>query len=164
MKKKMLLTLIALLTLVALTAANLPPRPLPIPLDPPDLAALSLTIYADRAQAKAGEPVTFTILVSNPDAWAVSGARIWSLFPEELEIIRVSTTKGSANVKAGLNKFSAWVGTLQPGDSATITVQAVVRKGSAAGSAYYSGAKVTYGNRVIGAQRFSNWAAVKVVE
>jgi len=159
--KKLLITLIALVTLVGLTAADLPPRPEPAP--PPALAELSLVIFADRSQAQVGDTVNFTIIVYNPSI-KVRGTSVLGLIPKELEVVGVSATQGSANFKPASNIVNVSIGAIQYAETVTITVKTKVIKQAEVGTKYYTSAKINYKNHFLSTQFFSNWLAVTITE
>jgi uncharacterized membrane protein len=103
MNRRLVQAMLAALTLAGLLAVGMPSAAAQ---SGPDLA---VTIEADRTTAKAGQPVTYTITVSNlGDATATD----------------VSLSLGcSDNLQCGF--FNSTPGDLEPGASVTVTVVAI---------------------------------------
>jgi uncharacterized repeat protein (TIGR01451 family)/fimbrial isopeptide formation D2 family protein len=94
--------------------------------DPADLA---LTKTADKSEALIGDTVTFTIVVTNNGPDAATGVIVTDTLPAIFSLQSATSTKGSCS---GTTTIACTIGTLNNGESATITV---VTKVVAAGTA-----------------------------
>ncbi len=160
-----------LIGLILLTAAVLPPRPLPPVLptdqqdfDPPELAALVLSISADHTQAQADQTVVFRILVANPDSSPARGVKVIGIFPAEFTLISAVTQQGMVGFKPHSGRVNAQIGVVQPGDSVEIVVETRVNAGILTPSEGYAGAKISYTNGFVSNQFFSNWVRVSLTQ
>lgn len=79
----------------------------------------------DRAFAQAGDVVTWTVVVSNPNSVAVPDVGFTDVVPNELEILSVSSDAGAANFSGQTVTFL--IGSLAPGQSVNITIVTRIR-------------------------------------
>ena len=77
-----------------------------------------------------GEAVTFTFVVTNPGASPAVNIQAVDPLPPQVEILSVATTAGTTSVNG--QNVTAAIPVLQPGQSATITIQTRIRSSVAA--------------------------------
>ncbi len=72
-----------------------------------------------------GENVTWRIFISNPGPVAITNVVVSDNMPSEIEILGVSSTAGSVSVSG--QRVTVTIGTLNPGQTVTVTINARVR-------------------------------------
>jgi uncharacterized repeat protein (TIGR01451 family) len=80
----------------------------------------ALTKSGSPANAAVGETVTWTLVVSNPHSTTITGVVVNDPIPANFAIVSTSTTLGTTSTSG--NTVTANVGTLVPGQFATITI------------------------------------------
>lgn len=96
---------------------------------------------ASTANPNPGQQFTFTIQVANNQAVEQPGVLVEDQIADILEIVSVTSTKGTVTV-SGQN-VRVDVGTLQPGETATITITVRVRQNVPNGTTMVNVARVT---------------------
>ncbi|MGY6652166.1 DUF7927 domain-containing protein [Amycolatopsis sp. TRM77291] len=93
------------------------------------LSSLKIKKTVDKAEAKPGEVVTYTVTVENTGQATVDDAT----FTDDLtQVLDDATFDGTAKASTGVVTYSApkltWKGELKPGEKATVTYAVTVRK------------------------------------
>lgn len=96
----------------------------PTPTPAPRIADPQISKTGDVTCCSPGDPVTFTIVVTNVGTADATNVVVRDTLPPELELREVTTTKGTVIVSG--NSFQVNIGTVSPGEIVTITVRAVV--------------------------------------
>ncbi|GAB4201558.1 MAG: hypothetical protein OHK0022_23720 [Roseiflexaceae bacterium] len=81
---------------------------------------------ADRTVARVGEDVTFSIEVSNPEAFGAENVVVTDALPGYFDLLGVTATRGNVSVNGLLIRVT--LGTLEPGEVVVITVRARVNQ------------------------------------
>ncbi|GAB4479661.1 MAG: hypothetical protein Kow00124_25540 [Anaerolineae bacterium] len=89
----------------------------PVVLDP------ALSKQVDPLLATVGEPITWTITVTNPHGDTITDVVVSDNLPAMFDLLSVTTTKGFASVSG--NSFSVTIGTMAPAEVVTITIRSV---------------------------------------
>ncbi|MCL4875755.1 MAG: DUF11 domain-containing protein [Anaerolineae bacterium] len=110
-----------------------PPIPVPIVADPtaattdpdgnpldPNATEPTITKTASVESASPGEPVSWTIQITNGSTNPMNNITMVDAVPGELEIVSATTSRGASIVTGNLIEVT--VGTLGPGERATITI------------------------------------------
>lgn len=84
-----------------------------------------ITKVVDQPFAIPGEIVTWTIIVTNPGTASIPNVTIADTMPSEVEVLDATATSGTVSVNG--QQVNLDVGTLNGGDSVTLTIRAQVR-------------------------------------
>ncbi|MBN1286949.1 MAG: DUF11 domain-containing protein [Anaerolineae bacterium] len=114
-----------------------PPPPPPPPTDTPGTGEIiilvdpHITKAVDLASARIGDQVTFFIEVYNNGTLPVDGVVVSDPIPAILDILNVTTTRGTVNIVG--NTVEVSIGTLNPGDRVSIVITTRVNQSAVAG-------------------------------
>lgn len=142
---------------------TLPSRPAPAPREESrsTLPKVKVSIDANPKEARVGEEVLFTILISSPGLQKSSGINVWGLIPEAFDVVEVSTSQGTVKFNPAAYRTRAMLSTLRGNVPAKITIKTRVNEGTGIGRMYYSAARVWCGEPG-GRGVFSNWVGVEI--
>ena len=113
------------------TSTPLPPPPAPTdppPPPPPVLVDPLITKAVNLMFAQVGDPVLFTIVVTNPNPVPLFNVVVTDTLPPQLDFVSAIASQGTFTVDAGTNIVTFDVGTLGAGGSATLTIEARVNQ------------------------------------
>ncbi|MGC8874763.1 MAG: DUF11 domain-containing protein [Chloroflexia bacterium] len=96
----------------------------PTPTPAPRIADPQISKTGDVTCCSPGDPVIFTIVVTNVGTADATNVVVRDTLPPELQLREVTTTKGTVIVSG--NSFQVNIGAVAPGEIVTITVRAVV--------------------------------------
>lgn len=92
----------------------------------------SISKTVDRPFASPGDTVTFTIFVSNPNGTVANNVVLTDTIPSAFEVVSASASRGSPSVND--QQVTLNIGTLNPGESLTVTILTRVRAGVGGGA------------------------------
>lgn len=116
------------------TGLYVSPNPNQVPLPPvissqpvpdPNLADLSLALRSDRRVVSIGQPVTFTLTVSNRGGATATNVTLQDVLPTTLQFVA-----GSSGVSASGSTVTASIGTVTAGSSVSVFFTATVLSGT----------------------------------
>jgi uncharacterized repeat protein (TIGR01451 family) len=96
----------------------------------PALLDPAITKSGSPLVAKIGEAVTYTVVVSNPHSQAIDNVVVIDPVPAIFDVVNVRTARGASTVSG--QTVTVTIGTLQPGEQVTITIET---RGNAAAQA-----------------------------
>ncbi len=105
---------------------------------------VSITVSVSPSSVRTGQNATYTIKVSNSGSAAVTDVEMTDTFSQYLDIVSASTNKGSRDINESSRRVTASIGTLNAGQTATITVVAKVNNVARANLTVSNSASVTY--------------------
>jgi len=128
-----------------------PPADTPAPTNPPPaIVDPYLTKAADPQFARVGDLVQFTIIATNPNPVDLPGIVVIDGLPAELDFMNATATQGTFTFDAPANTITFNIGTLGPGQSATLVIQVRVNDKAQPGSVVRNVAVLNVGGRQSG--------------
>ncbi len=91
---------------------------------------IGITKSVFPSQVRTAQNATYTIVVNNTGTAMVTSATVTDQFSSYVDVISVTTTKGTATANASTRRVTVTIGTLSPNEVVTITV--IVRVNSTA--------------------------------
>jgi len=103
----------------------------------------SITLSVSPESARIGKGFTFLVGVTNTGSVSMSNARVSITFPSVLDIISVTTSKGTYSV-SGVRSTTITIGNVDPNESITISIGTQINDSATTTSVYSSSATLSY--------------------
>jgi len=124
---------------------------------------VNITKSVSPTEGKVNTRFTFSILVKNNAKASMTNVVLNDVFPSYLTYYSGATTKGSYSYNTSTRTFSANIGTLLPGESATITIYMTVNSTTTTTQILYDTATLTYSHGGSGLTATSNTISYRIL-
>lgn len=142
------------------TVTGTPPTPTATGTITPNIA---VTNAVSPSEARVGQNFTFTVRVSNNGAAPAANVNVTDSFSSFLDITSATTTQGTASTNTATRTVTVAMGTLNPGESETITIVARVNNTVTTNTNVNNSAVVVYSISGINQSLTSNTVTFRVL-